>query len=170
LLGKVQYISTSASQLLLMAQTQGVLSASSQSSFLPVELMAISQRLTDIGTPKAHVPVPALQVRNRWGQFIFRAMWLDGLSEQSNSLISINIWRQEPLAVSVVRGFQRSPLSPKQRDVALRLVIGRTAEEIVHELSISITTYKDHLRKIYEKLGITKRSDLIRHLTQPAMV
>jgi DNA-binding CsgD family transcriptional regulator len=169
LLGKIQYISMSASQLLHMAQTQGVLSHSSSSTYLPVELLAMSQRLNDIETPKLHVPLPALQVRNRWGQFIFRAMWLDGLNEQNNRLISINIWRQEPLAVSVVRGFQRSPLSPKQRDVALRLVIGKTAEEIIHELSISVTTYKDHLRKIYEKLGINKRSDLIRHLTQPVM-
>jgi DNA-binding CsgD family transcriptional regulator len=169
LLGQIQYISTSASQLLLMAKTQGVLSNSMRSNLLPAELLVISQRLINVTKHIAHSSPPALQVRNRWGQFIFRAMWLDATGDSSDQLISINIWRQEPLAVSVVRGFLRSPLSPKQRDVALMLVVGRSAEEIVRELSITVTTYKDHLRKIYEKLGISKRADLIRHLTRPAM-
>jgi DNA-binding CsgD family transcriptional regulator len=174
--GRVHFRSTSASQMLLMAQTQGVLSKPAAPADLPIELLAIVHRLLDLRASDQLGSVPALQVRNRWGQFVFRAMWLDGTVESatpggfSGSLVSISVWRQEPLAVSVVRGFQDSPLSPKQRDVALRLVVGRSAEEIVTELSISTTTYKDHLRKIYDKLGISKRSDLIRQLTQPALV
>jgi DNA-binding CsgD family transcriptional regulator len=174
--GRVHCRSTSASQMLLMAQTQGVLSKPESPADLPIELMAIVHRLVDLRASDPLGCVPALQVRNRWGQFVFRAMWLDGMVDSatpygaSDALVSISVWRQEPLAVSVVRGFQDSPLSPKQRDVALRLVVGRSAEEIVTELSISATTYKDHLRKIYEKLGISKRADLIRQLTQPAPV
>jgi DNA-binding CsgD family transcriptional regulator len=168
-LGQIQYISASASQLMMMAQKQGALSDSSMPASLPAELLALTQRLVSLHMPYAHSEPPALQLSNRWGKFVFRAIWLDGMSASNEQLISINIWRQEPLPVSIVRGFQNSPLSPKQRDVALMLVTGRSADEIVRELSISTTTYKDHLRKIYEKLGITKRADLIRHLTQPAM-
>jgi DNA-binding CsgD family transcriptional regulator len=168
--GQIQYISTSASQLMRMAQKQGKLSESTDSSSLPAELLSLTKQLICLETPYTHSEPPVLQLSNRWGKFVIRATWLEGMSASDKLLISINIWRQEPLPVSVVRGFRNSPLSPKQRDVALMLVIGRTAEEVVQELSISVTTYKDHLRKIYEKLGISKRSDLIRHLTQPAAI
>jgi DNA-binding CsgD family transcriptional regulator len=167
--GKIQHMSQNASQLLSMAQQQKGVSLAEQPTHLPDELKELTRRLHTIATPGVHAGPPALYVNNRWGRFVFRATWLDSLSDQQDRMIAISITRQEPLAVSVVRGFQRSPLSPKQRDVALMLVTGRSAEDIVRELSISVTTYKDHLRKIYEKLGITKRVDLIRHLTQPSM-
>jgi hypothetical protein len=144
--GHVHCRSTSASQMLLMAQTQGVLSKPASAAELPIELMAIVHRLVDLKASDPMGSVPALQVRNRWGQFIFRAMWLDGMVESaapcgfSDSLVSISVWRQEPLAVSVVRGFQDSPLSPKQRDVALRLVVGKSPEEIVTEPPLTKTT------------------------------
>jgi DNA-binding CsgD family transcriptional regulator len=166
--GRIQYLSAGAVQLMGMAQTQGVFSETTQVSQLPQELMQLVQRLVQIDQGADVQEPPFFQVSNRWGKFVFRAIWMDGLCDDKSRLVSITISRQEPLPVSVVRGFQRSPLSPKQRDVALMLVTGRSADEIVRELSISTTTYKDHLRKIYEKLGINKRADLIRQLTQPS--
>lgn len=170
LAGKIQHISQNASQLLTMAQQQSAVSSAERPTHLPQELQELSRRLSTLAMPGAHAGPPVLYVNNRWGRFVFRATWLDGVNAPQDRLIAISVTRQEPLAVSVVRGFQKSPLSPKQRDVALMLVTGRSAEDIVKELSISVTTYKDHLRKIYEKLGITKRVDLIRHLTQPSPV
>ena len=167
--GKIQHISQNASQLLAMAQQHRGVSLAELPAQLPDELKELTRRLYTLTTPGAHAGPPALYVNNRWGRFVFRATWLDSLSGPQDRMVAISITRQEPLAVSVVRGFQKSPLSPKQRDVALMLVTGRSAEDIVRELSISVTTYKDHLRKIYEKLGINKRVDLIRHLTQPSM-
>jgi DNA-binding CsgD family transcriptional regulator len=167
--GRIQHLSSSALQLMLMAQTHGLLTSHQVAAQLPEELMVLVNRLVQIDQGVDVLEPPVLHLSNRWGKFVFRAMWLDGFCEGNDRLVSINISRQEPLPVSIVRGFQRSPLSPKQRDVALMLVTGRSAEEIVRELSITTTTYKDHLRKIYEKLGINKRADLIRHLTQPSM-
>ena len=167
--GRIQHISLNASQLLAMAQQHRGAGSAELPTHLPDELKELTRRLYTLTTPGAHAGPPALYVNNRWGRFVFRATWLDSLSGPQDRMVAISITRQEPLAVSVVRGFQKSPLSPKQRDVALMLVTGRSAEDIVREMSISVTTYKDHLRKIYEKLGINKRVDLIRHLTQPAM-
>jgi DNA-binding CsgD family transcriptional regulator len=165
--GHIRHGSRNAAQLLAMAQRQGAMSCSGGNKQLPPELMGLQQRLLTLDTPGAHAGPPVLYVNNRWGRFVFRASWLEGVGHGATPLVAIGITRQEPLAVSVVRGLQSSPLSPKQRDVALMLVTGRSAEDIVKELSISVTTYKDHLRKIYEKLGISKRVDLIHHLTQP---
>lgn len=167
--GRIQHLSQNASQLLAMAQQHKGVSLAELSARLPDELKELTTRLQTLATPGAHAGPPALFLNNRWGRFVFRATWLDSMTQPQDRMVAISIARQEPLAVSVVRGFQKSPLSPKQRDVALMLVTGRSAEDIVRELSISVTTYKDHLRKIYEKLGITKRVDLIRHLTQPSM-
>ena len=167
--GRIQHVSQHAAQLLNMAQRQEIVGRAGNPTQLPDELKELTKRLSTLATPGPHAGPPILCMNNRWGRFVFRATWLDSLNEQQDRMIAISIIRQEPLAVSVVRGFQSSPLSPKQRDVALMLVTGRSAEDIVRELSISVTTYKDHLRKIYEKLGINKRVDLIRHLTQPAM-
>lgn len=167
--GRIQHMSQNASQLLAMAQQQGAVGINQTMARLPAELQDLGRRLSTAARPGAHAGPPVLYVNNRWGRFVFRATWLDGVTPAQDRLIAISVIRQEPLAVSVVRGFQKSPLSPKQRDVALMLVTGRSAEDIVKELSISVTTYKDHLRKIYEKLGITKRVDLIRQLTQPSL-
>ncbi len=55
-------------------------------------------------------------------------------------------------------------VSPRERQVVLLAMEGLTVEEMDHDLKVSRSTIKAHLLKIYRKLGIRKRVQLIRFL------
>ncbi len=57
-------------------------------------------------------------------------------------------------------------LSPKEYEVLVLIVRGRTAEEAAEYLSISVHTVNTHIRHIYEKTGIHRRNDLIRYVNR----
>jgi DNA-binding CsgD family transcriptional regulator len=56
--------------------------------------------------------------------------------------------------------FEKFRLTPRERDVCLLLLQGHTIRQIGLELYISYDTVKSHSRSIYDKLGISTRSEL----------
>lgn len=74
------------------------------------------------------------------------------------------------IARKVVRHFSGQPpttakpdalstLTPRETEVLERLAQGARYKEIADQLAISIETVKNHLRKIYEKLQVTSRTE-----------
>ncbi len=55
-------------------------------------------------------------------------------------------------------------LSPRQRDIVLMVANGRDDKTIAQEFEISQETVGNHLRVIYDRFGIHKRSELIAFL------
>jgi DNA-binding CsgD family transcriptional regulator len=53
-------------------------------------------------------------------------------------------------------------LSQREREVVLLAVEGLTTEEMARSLQISPSTIKAHLLKIYRKLGIKRRVQLVK--------
>ncbi|MFD8566980.1 LuxR C-terminal-related transcriptional regulator [Streptomyces sp. NPDC059639] len=53
-------------------------------------------------------------------------------------------------------------LSPRERDVLDRLAQMMTTEEIAAELYLSVNTVKTHLKSVYRKLAVTRRSAAVR--------
>ncbi|MBO1332136.1 LuxR C-terminal-related transcriptional regulator [Streptomyces sp. VRA16 Mangrove soil] len=53
-------------------------------------------------------------------------------------------------------------LSPRERDVLSRLAQMMTTEEIAAELYLSVNTVKTHLKSVYRKLDVTRRSAAVR--------
>jgi ATP/maltotriose-dependent transcriptional regulator MalT len=53
------------------------------------------------------------------------------------------------------------PLSPVQKQVAALLAQGCSNEKIGQHLHIKLTTVKDHIRKIFTKLDINHREELL---------
>ncbi|MYW63345.1 LuxR family transcriptional regulator [Streptomyces sp. SID8379] len=53
-------------------------------------------------------------------------------------------------------------LSPRERDVLGRLAQMMTTEEIAAELYLSVNTVKTHLKSVYRKLAVTRRSAAVR--------
>lgn len=78
------------------------------------------------------------------------------------------------LSVRTVRDFQPSheqlalllPLTPAERSVALLVGQGLSNQEIAQRLHREVSTVKDHLTRVYAKLGLRSRSQLTRLLTQ----
>lgn len=52
-------------------------------------------------------------------------------------------------------------LSDKEKQVLISLVSGKTDDEITTELSISKSTVRTHIRNIYDKMGVSNRSEAI---------
>jgi DNA-binding CsgD family transcriptional regulator len=52
-------------------------------------------------------------------------------------------------------------LSPRQRQVLLRLLAGEGIKQIAHRLSLSGHTVNDHMKEIYRRFGVSGRSELV---------
>lgn len=98
---------------------------------------------------------------NSWGSFQFRLHCLVDSSIHSDSLTAVTVHRQEPLPLSVLRRAQALALTEKQTDICLLLIDGLSYSTIAKKLCISPTTVVDHIRKVYEKVGVSSRSELI---------
>ena len=62
----------------------------------------------------------------------------------------------------------RETLSARELEVFELLATGLTNAEIGHELGIALNTVKQHVRRIYDKLGARSRVDAVRLIVSPA--
>src|SRR5262249_24725894 len=103
--GAVQQMSREAGRLLLMAQRPSWSSRSQWSSagFLPVEVMRLCSALAAPFTNKMAPEPPVWRRKNEWGEFVFRAYWLDADSSAAarRRWVGITIHRREPLPLKM---------------------------------------------------------------------
>jgi DNA-binding CsgD family transcriptional regulator len=55
-------------------------------------------------------------------------------------------------------------LSPREQQIALMVAGGRTNQAIAGSLEISAWTVSTHLRRIYAKLAVSSRAEMVAHL------
>ena len=67
--------------------------------------------------------------------------------------------RVDPVLAAAVLG-----LTPMEGRVAVAILTGRTAAGIANALGCAESTVKTHLKRVYDKLGITKQTELVRRL------
>lgn len=60
-------------------------------------------------------------------------------------------------------------LTAREAEVASLLVAGRTNQQIAAELYVGIETVRSHLRSVYEKLGVSTRSDAVAELRRKGL-
>jgi DNA-binding CsgD family transcriptional regulator len=113
-------------------------------------------------------PPPILTHGNPRGRFVFRAHWLDPVNREPGSLIGVTVEHREPAVLRLLRAMKDLPLSPVQREVCLLLAQNHTQDSIGQRLGIKPTTVKDHVRKIYDKLGVCRREELVGRLIPKA--
>jgi DNA-binding CsgD family transcriptional regulator len=159
--GEVVYLSNQAKKILTLATEPNYFRFDKLKRLtLPPALIKLCRNLNSIFTGKDASP-PGLTITNSTGKFNFRAYWLDKLNCEPDSLIGITIEYQEPLQLKIIRGLQLMPLSPVQKEVASLIAQGSTNEAIGQRLHIKKTTVKDHLDKIFIKLDINRREELL---------
>lgn len=54
----------------------------------------------------------------------------------------------------------RSPLTPREEEIAAFAAAGVSDKDIAERLSLSVRTIHAHLRSVYAKLSVTSRHDL----------
>ncbi len=60
------------------------------------------------------------------------------------------------------RGAPEVALTPREADVVRELAAGGTNREAAARLHVSETTFKTHLSRVYEKLGVSDRAAAVR--------
>jgi DNA-binding CsgD family transcriptional regulator len=162
--GKIAHISETARTLLFWATHPQVSpSVGGKDSGGADALRRLGRRLVAIFEDKDPGP-PVLRHQNPWGRFVFRAHWLNSETGPSKPLIGVTAELEEPLEIRAMRNLRSLPLSPQQSEVGLLVAVGQTNEHIAERLRIRSTTVRDHLNKIYLKLDVSRREDLIERL------
>jgi DNA-binding CsgD family transcriptional regulator len=72
----------------------------------------------------------------------------------------VALLNREPLPATADTRFANRNLSPREAEIARLLADSVPNREIAARLGISESTAKTHIRHIYEKLGVNRRSDL----------
>jgi DNA-binding NarL/FixJ family response regulator len=64
-----------------------------------------------------------------------------------------------------MRGSMRRevPLTKRERDIVELVMVGKTNRDIAHQLDLSEHTIKNHLFRLFRKLGVSSRSELVAH-------
>lgn len=76
---------------------------------------------------------------------------------------------------AVLEALRHSPsrelpeLSPRQREVLSSIAAGLTNQRIAERLGISPHTVKTHVERLYERLGVASRADLVRLATEAGL-
>jgi PAS domain S-box-containing protein len=71
-----------------------------------------------------------------------------------------------PNAVCIKEKLKQYDLTLRQEEIALLAAMGHSNKDIARELFIAEYTVKDHLKKIFQRIGVGKRSELCPKLLQ----
>jgi DNA-binding CsgD family transcriptional regulator len=157
--GRVRHLSPQARALLFYAFHDDVARAGAQTPDLPPRVARLATMLARVfdGEP---APAPPVHVQHsRWGQFVFRAHWLDGLGAEP-PLVCIRVTRREPLTLRLLRRMDRLPLSGRQIEVAVYLATGLTYGAMAERMGVSTATAVYHAQELFNKFGVASRAEL----------
>jgi DNA-binding CsgD family transcriptional regulator len=159
--GNILYQNATAERLLLIASYPLVpMDSIIKINVLLSKLRQLCRNLNTLFEGKDAAP-PSFCHTNGRGRFLFTAYWLDKANREPGGLIGVTIEHQEPQALIILRALRDLPLSPVQKEVALLVAQGVAYENIGERLHIKLTTVKDHVYKIFDKLDIHHREELL---------
>jgi DNA-binding CsgD family transcriptional regulator len=133
----------------------------------PAVLLAVAARAREPagagGAGGVSEPPPRARVRTRSGRWLV----LHGLAlgtagaGGSQSAVVVEPALAPEVAPLIVAAYD---LSPRERQVAQRVMLGGSTAEIARALSISPYTVQDHLKAIFEKVGVRSRGEMVRRI------
>jgi len=71
---------------------------------------------------------------------------------------------------AVEQTLQRAPLTPRERDVVSLLVAGSSTRDIAAETGLTVSTVNTYLKRIFSKLGVHSRVELIARMAGTATI
>lgn len=71
---------------------------------------------------------------------------------------------------AVEQTLRRAPLTPRERDVVSLLVAGSSTRDIASETGLTISTVNTYLKRIFSKLGVHSRVELIARMAGTATI
>jgi DNA-binding CsgD family transcriptional regulator len=127
---------------------------------LPTAVYAVAARLQSIDAGTAPPDAaPTVRVPSTAGGWLhLHASHLIGGDD-----IAIIVERAHPTTLAPLLLSARG-LTPRERDVALLVLRGASTHTIGAELYLSTHTVKDHIKSIFDKVGVHSRRDLVAHI------
>lgn len=124
-------------------------------------LSTLAGQLQAIRRGNTHA-VPALvKQRNHWGTFEFKGRWLEAHFPGEGHLFAASVQRKIPMPIKIALNLKAYGLSPRTAEVAVRLAMGDTYQQIATRLAISEHTAISHARQIFAQLEVENRADLL---------
>ena len=162
--GRLRHVGAQAQHLLMMALNP-CFSRTADWRNLGAPIPEIAQlccSLSTVAEGEVEQFPPCLRLRNPWGEFVFRAYWFgptDG-AEQVRE-ICITIERRLPRALALQRRVEYLPLTGREKQVCLLLAHGRSRRDLADAMGVAIGTIITHRSRIYAKLGVHSRAELL---------
>ena len=98
---------------------------------------------------------------NGRGRFNFHACWLNKNNNEPGAMIGMTVEHLRALGFEAVAWPTKFAMSPGAKTSRLIDCAGASNELIGEHLNIKLTTVKDHISKIFDKLGIYRREELL---------
>jgi DNA-binding CsgD family transcriptional regulator len=104
-------------------------------------------------------PMPRVRLRARSGQWlVLHASRLSGAAVPAPIAVIMEVARPLEIAPLIVQAYD---LSKREGEITLCVVRGLSTAEIAEELHISVHTVQDHLKAIFDRVGVRSRRELI---------
>jgi len=131
---------------------------------LPYAVSAVVARLKALEQEKDAPPglLPRVRLRTASGQWlVLHASRLSGPSAQGQIAVIFEVARPAEVAPLIVQAYDLT----KRESALLQLVArGLSTTEIAETFHISSNTVQDHLKAIFEKVGVRSRRELVGQL------
>lgn len=133
---------------------------------LPIAVSTVAAALTAAEAGTCDPPtLPSVRVRTRTGAWLYlHASRLD--TPDGAGGVAVVVEPVEPRE-TVPLLLAAHGLSPREAEITRLVLRGRPTRTIADELHISVHTVQDHLKSIFDKVGVRSRRDLVGYLLTP---
>jgi DNA-binding CsgD family transcriptional regulator len=128
---------------------------------LPTAIYAVVARLQAIERDGDLVPnqMPRVRLRTRSGQWlVLHASRMSGPAVPAPIAVILEVAQAVEIAPLIIQVYD---LSTREGEITLCVMRGLSTAEIAGELHISVYTVQDHLKAIFDRVGVRSRRELI---------
>ena len=102
--------------------------------------------------------------------YILKDITADGLIACIHDVLAGKTYLAPSAAAKLAEGVARVQLTPRELSTLRLMADGKANKEIANELGISERTVKTHLGHLFEKLGVTSRTEAVKVATRRGLV
>src|SRR5215475_6691440 len=102
--------------------------------------------------------------------YVLKDISAEGLVSCIRDVLAGKTYLAPAAAVKLAEGVSRVQLTPRELATLKLLADGKANKEIANELDISERTVKTHLAHLFEKLGVTSRTEAVKVATHRGLV
>ena len=117
-----------------------------------------------------HVPPVMEELKAGAKAYVLKDISADDLVSCIRDVLAGKTYLAPAAAAKLAEGVTRVQLTPREMASLRLLADGKANKEIANELRISERTVKTHLAHLFEKLGVTSRTEAIKVATRRGLV